>query len=157
MGSDRCRARAVGGSGPGSVAVLRRPVAHVSPIGEIDRAYPEDVPARWWEAYGSPELNALMDQAIKASPEAAQKFNEMMGGLMSGSLSMNDLRAQAQSSINQIKAAKKELGEDDGGMLDSYLAILQKFMNESAVDTTVPAPPKPASPNSATDAAATGH
>jgi NodT family efflux transporter outer membrane factor (OMF) lipoprotein len=28
-----------------------------------------DVPARWWEAYGSPELNALMEQAIKASPD----------------------------------------------------------------------------------------
>jgi NodT family efflux transporter outer membrane factor (OMF) lipoprotein len=28
-----------------------------------------DVPARWWEAYGSPELNALMDQAIAASPD----------------------------------------------------------------------------------------
>ena len=28
-----------------------------------------DVPARWWEAYGSPELNTLMDQAIKASPD----------------------------------------------------------------------------------------
>jgi NodT family efflux transporter outer membrane factor (OMF) lipoprotein len=28
-----------------------------------------DVPARWWEVYGSPELNALMDQAIKASPD----------------------------------------------------------------------------------------
>ncbi len=28
-----------------------------------------DVPARWWEAYGSPELNALMEQAIRASPD----------------------------------------------------------------------------------------
>src|SRR3954470_12272419 len=28
-----------------------------------------DVPARWWEAYGSAELNALMDQVIKASPD----------------------------------------------------------------------------------------
>ena len=28
-----------------------------------------DVPARWWEAYGSPELDALMDEAIKASPD----------------------------------------------------------------------------------------
>jgi NodT family efflux transporter outer membrane factor (OMF) lipoprotein len=28
-----------------------------------------DVPGRWWEVYGSPELNALMDQAIKASPD----------------------------------------------------------------------------------------
>ena len=30
-----------------------------------------DVPARWWEAYGSPELNTLMEQAIKASPDIA--------------------------------------------------------------------------------------
>jgi NodT family efflux transporter outer membrane factor (OMF) lipoprotein len=28
-----------------------------------------DVPARWWEAYGSAELDVLMDQAIKASPD----------------------------------------------------------------------------------------
>jgi NodT family efflux transporter outer membrane factor (OMF) lipoprotein len=28
-----------------------------------------DVPARWWEAYGSPGLNALVDEAIKASPD----------------------------------------------------------------------------------------
>ena len=28
-----------------------------------------DVPAHWWEAYGSAELNALMEQAIKASPD----------------------------------------------------------------------------------------
>jgi NodT family efflux transporter outer membrane factor (OMF) lipoprotein len=28
-----------------------------------------DVPARWWEAYGSPQLNALVDQAVKASPD----------------------------------------------------------------------------------------
>jgi len=82
----------------------------------------------------------------KASPEAAQKFNDMVGGLMSGNMSMNDLRAQAQSSINQIKAAKKELGDDDGGLLDSYLGILEKFMRESAADTALPAPqatPKP--------------
>jgi NodT family efflux transporter outer membrane factor (OMF) lipoprotein len=30
-----------------------------------------DVPARWWEAYGSPELDALVDQAVKASPDIA--------------------------------------------------------------------------------------
>jgi hypothetical protein len=93
-------------------------------------------------------VNQVQEQIFgKASPEAAQKFDQMMSGLMSGSVSMNDLRAQAQSSINQIKAAKKELGDDDGGMLDSYLAILQKFMNESATDTTVPVPQ--AAPNPA--------
>jgi NodT family efflux transporter outer membrane factor (OMF) lipoprotein len=41
-------------------------------IGADQRLQPgADVAARWWEAYGSPELNALMDQAIKASPDIA--------------------------------------------------------------------------------------
>lgn len=82
----------------------------------------------------------------KASPEAAQKFDEMMGGLMSGNMSVSDLRAQAQSSIAQIRAAKKELGEDDGGMLDSYLAILDKFVRESATDNTITTPQAKAKP-----------
>ena len=30
-----------------------------------------DVPAKWWEAYGSADLDALMDQALKASPDLA--------------------------------------------------------------------------------------
>ena len=28
-----------------------------------------DVPARWWEAYGSPQLNALVERAVAASPD----------------------------------------------------------------------------------------
>ena len=32
-----------------------------------------DVPARWWEAYGSPELNALMDQAITYARKDGQE------------------------------------------------------------------------------------
>jgi hypothetical protein len=81
----------------------------------------------------------------KSSPEAAQKFNEMMGGLTSGSLSMQDLRKQAQASIAQIKQAKKEFGSDAGDMLDGYLVILQKFVDESAAESVVPAaPPAPA-------------
>lgn len=88
-----------------------------------------------------PKLISQVQQQIlgQSNPAASQKFNEMMNGLMSGSISMNDLRAQAQSSIAQIQAAKKELGNDDGGILDGYLAILQSFMNESATDTAVPA------------------
>lgn len=77
----------------------------------------------------------------KASPEAAQKFDQIMGGLMTGRLSVDDIRKEAQSSINQIKVAKKELGPDAGEMLDSYLSILEKFMQESGSETTPPASP----------------
>ncbi len=76
----------------------------------------------------------------KSSPEASQKFNELMGGLMTGRVSVQDIRAQAQNSINQIKAAKKELGGDAGDMLDSYLAILEKFAREADAGTPPPTP-----------------
>ena len=78
----------------------------------------------------------------KSSPEAAQKFNELLGGLTSGSLSITDIRAQAQNSIKEIKEAKKELGKDADGMLDGYLDILQKFVQETDSPTTAPAPSK---------------
>jgi len=80
----------------------------------------------------------------KSSPEAAQKFNELMGGLLTGQLSVDDIRKQAQTSITEIKNAKKELGGDAGDMLDSYLAVLEKFVQESGNDSAPPATAKPA-------------
>jgi NodT family efflux transporter outer membrane factor (OMF) lipoprotein len=48
------------------------PAAMVSDAGPGQRlSQGGDVPARWWEAYGSPGLNALVDQALKASPNIA--------------------------------------------------------------------------------------
>ena len=67
-----------------------------------------------------------------AGPEANAKFNELMGGLMSGKLSLEDLRAQAQSAATQMHEARKELGDDAGVMIDGYLAILDHFLKETA-------------------------
>lgn len=94
-------------------------------------------------------INQVQEQIFgKASPEAAQKFNGMVDGLMSGKMSVRDLRSEAQSSINQIKAAKAELGDDAGDMLDGYLAILEKFVQETGSGSAnTPAPqPAPAKP-----------
>lgn len=82
----------------------------------------------------------------KSSPAASQKFNEMVGGLMSGSISVADIRKQALSGIAEIQAAKKELGPDAGDMLDGYLSILQNFVQQSATDTTI-TPPSAVTPN----------
>lgn len=71
----------------------------------------------------------------KASPEAANKFNETMEGLMSGKISVQDIRAQAVNSIKLIKEARKELGDDAGDMLDGYQAILEKFVQETDTGT----------------------
>ena len=67
-----------------------------------------------------------------AGPEANQKFNELLSGVMNGSVSMNDLRAQAKSAADQVRALRKDVGEEAGPMLDGYLEILDKFLAESA-------------------------
>jgi hypothetical protein len=67
----------------------------------------------------------------RAAPEAGDKFDELLGGLVSGKLSLDDLRAQAGSSIKNIQAARGEMGEETALMLDGYLTILQNFLNET--------------------------
>ena len=67
-----------------------------------------------------------------AGPEANAKFNELLSGLMSGKLTVTDLRAEAQSAANQMRDVRKELGDDGGVMLDGYLAILDHFLKETA-------------------------
>jgi hypothetical protein len=66
-----------------------------------------------------------------AGPEANAKFNELMTGLMTGTLNLNDLRAQAQSAAEQARAARKELGDDSGVAIDGYLSILDAFLKET--------------------------
>ena len=58
-----------------------------------------------------------------AGPEANQKFEEMLNGLMSGKISVDDLRAQAKAAADQLRALKGS-GEDPGFAADTYLAIL---------------------------------
>jgi len=65
-----------------------------------------------------------------ASPEAQAKFNELLGGLVSGRLNVDDIRTQAKSAAQQLRALRKDLGDDNGALLDSYLAILDRFVSE---------------------------
>ena len=99
-----------------------------------------------------PALVSQVQQQVfgQGNPVAAQKFNELMGGLMSGSLSVGDIRAQAQDSIKQIKDAKQQLGPDAGDLFDGYLAILESFVAETATNSTITAAPSSAAPPATT-------
>jgi hypothetical protein len=66
-----------------------------------------------------------------AGPEANKQFEDMLNGLMTGKLNMDDLRAQAQSAADQIRALKRDSGEDPGFAADSYLAILDQFLKST--------------------------
>lgn len=89
-------------------------------------------------AFSLPQLktNASSIQQVReqflsdASPEAKAKFNELAGGLLAGKLSVADIRAEAKSAAEQLRALKADLGEDAGIAVDGYLAILDRFLNE---------------------------
>jgi hypothetical protein len=112
----------------------------------------DDVVAQMRKEGVQPQLITQVQEQIfgKASPEASQKFEEIMGGLMSGQISVQDLRKQAQSAIQQARDAKKDLGDDAGDMLDGYISILEKFVAETAPSATTPAPVTSVSVSTAT-------
>lgn len=85
-------------------------------------------------------VRQIREQMLSDSPEAANKYNEMVNGLMSGKLNLNDLRREAKSSADQLRALKRDLGPEVGDSLDMYLQVLDGFLKESG---SLPTTPKP--------------
>ncbi|MGD0615046.1 MAG: hypothetical protein ABSA69_06345 [Verrucomicrobiota bacterium] len=67
-----------------------------------------------------------------AGPEANSKFTELLGGLSSGKLGINELRTEAKSAADQLRALKREPGEGSNSEIDGYLSILEDFLKETA-------------------------
>ena len=67
-----------------------------------------------------------------ASPDAINKFNELLNGLSTGNIDLNGLRAEAQSAADQLRSLQKDSGPDASDAMDSYLAILDSFLQEVA-------------------------
>lgn len=89
-----------------------------------------------------------------ASPEATAKFNELLGSLASGKMSVNDLRNEAKSAADQLRQLQRELGPEADSALDGYLSILDNFIQETVPSNSSPAkptvaPPKPKPPPAA--------
>ena len=72
-----------------------------------------------------------------ADPAAKAKFDAMLGDLMSGKMSMGDLRAQAVSAATQLRQLKKEMGPQADDTLDGYLSVLESFIKEVPPDSPV--------------------
>jgi hypothetical protein len=87
-------------------------------------------------------IRQIRDQMLAGSPEAAGKYDDLINGLISGKISMNDLRREAQSSADQLRALKGDLGPEAGELLDAYLDVLDNFLKATAAEPTsaVPAP-----------------
>jgi hypothetical protein len=66
-----------------------------------------------------------------AGPEAKDKFNQLLNGLGSGQITLTNLCVEAKSAADQLRALKRELGQDAGSEVDAYLAILDNFLKET--------------------------
>ena len=83
------------------------------------------------------DTNSFLVQQVQkqflsdAGGEANAKFNELLGGLMSGKLDMEDIRAQAKVAADQLRAMQRESGEEAGLATGTYLAILDHFLKET--------------------------
>lgn len=73
-----------------------------------------------------------------SSPPVQQYFNDRVQGLMSGKITLGDIRKDAVNARDQLNDLKKDLGPD-GAVLDGYLSILDGFLKE----TTPPSDKKP--------------
>jgi hypothetical protein len=80
-----------------------------------------------------------------AGPQANDKFDELMGGLMSGKMDINGLRAEAKNAADQLRAMKKDMGGESSETLDAYLNVLDSFLAQSA--SAPAATPAPATTN----------
>jgi hypothetical protein len=88
-------------------------------------------------------IRQIREQMLAGSPEAASNYDELVSGLMSGNLNLDDLRREAKSSADQLRALKRDLGPDAGDSFDAYLEVLDNFLKETAAGpmTAPPAPP----------------
>ena len=77
-------------------------------------------------------IQQVQNQYLKdADPAAKAKFEELLSGLQSGRISVNDLRAQAQSVVTQLKTFKRDLGPEGDELLDGYLGVLEGFLQDT--------------------------
>jgi hypothetical protein len=85
-------------------------------------------------------VRQIREQMLAGSPEAASKYDELVDGLMTGKLNLNDLRREAKSSADQLRALKRDLGPEAGDSVNVYLDVLDNFLKETAAEPTSATP-----------------
>jgi len=142
----------VAGLAFGTNAAALAAAIHLAPVPALTNQSPAVASAAW--ANTNTDLSAafrqlgantnfigqIREQMLGGNPQAGGKYDEMVGGLMSGKLDMNDLRREAKSSADQLRALKLELGPDADSSLDGYLDVLDNFLKETSGAPTNAAP-----------------
>ncbi len=123
-------------------AITNQPAA---PVATTTNAQPDLSASLQARGTNSNTIKQIQSQFLAgAGPEANAKFNEMVSGLMSGKMDVNGLRNEAKKAAANLRQMKREVG-DDTGVLDSYLSILDNFIQEA--EPTTNSPPEKAKQN----------
>jgi hypothetical protein len=88
-------------------------------------------------------IGQVRQKFLADNPGAASNYDAMVGGLLDGSLNLDDLRRQARSAADQLRELKRTGSSDSGIPVDAYLEVLDRFVNETASEPTNPAPALP--------------
>ena len=88
-------------------------------------------------------VGLIRQQMLAGNPEAARKYDELVSGLLSGQLSVSDVRQQAQTAAAQLRELKRQLGPEADESLDGYLQVLDSFIKETANEPADTAPKSP--------------
>ena len=88
----------------------------------------------------------IREQMLAGNPETIGKFNELLGGLMTGRLNVDDIRREAKSAADQLREYRRELGPEAGGSFDGYLSVLDHFLKGTAPAPKTNAPAKVPTP-----------
>jgi hypothetical protein len=87
------------------------------------------------------------DFLATAGPEANDMFKELVQGLASGKLNVEDIRNQARQSLDELKDLQADLGDEaDNALISSYVGILERFIAQGtnrAKNSVVPPAKKP--------------
>jgi len=105
-----------------------------------------DLPAAFRNLAGDTNFVAqIRQQMLAGNPAATAKYDEMVNGLLDGSLNMADLRREAQADAEQLRQLKSDLGPDAGDSIDAYLDVLDDFLkdSDSAAPTNAAAASRP--------------
>lgn len=73
---------------------------------------------------------------LLAEPEVQKQFQSYLQGLMTGELTIDDIRSDAADARDELKKLQDELGPR-GKAFDSYLNILDGFLNEAEPSASV--------------------
>jgi hypothetical protein len=96
---------------------------HATPQAAVEQLRQQGVDAKMMG-----QLHAMLPGF--GSPEVQKHFQDRVNGLMSGSLSINDIRDEAIQVRDQLKELMDELGSD-GQALGGYYGILDGFIQKT--------------------------